>query len=149
MVSGPAVRGRLTRVSRSIRAALRCLGGNKEAQETSHRTLLLLCELLDLLGRVQDQLTLSDEKWVVDPSRLHNLNEVLRAFESTIEAIEMYFQPGGVNVRSFRKRLLESTFLPRLEQFKVMMMLTMQPESKYELVVHLHFDLFKTLTVLL
>lgn len=134
MAIGPAIRGRLTRVSRSIRAVLRCLGGTKESPEGSNRALLLLCELIDLLSRLQDQLTWAEEKWVVDPTRLHNLNEVLRSFESTIEAIDIYFQPGGVNARTFRKRLLENTFVPRLEQFKVMMILAMQPESRY--VVH-------------
>lgn len=140
MASGPAMRGRLTRVSGSIRAVLRCLGGNKESQEGSQRALLLLCELLDLLCRLQDQLTWAEEKWIVDPSRLHNLNEVLRSFESTVEAIEIYFQPGGISARLFRKRLLENTFVPRLEQFKVMMILAMQPESKYEQLVDLEHD---------
>ena len=129
MATGLAIRARLTRVSRTIRAVLRCLGGNKESSDNSPRALLLLCELLDLLCRLQDQLMCAEEKWIVDSSRLHSLNEVLRSFESTMEAIEMYFQPGGVSARSFRKRLLENTFVPRLEQFKVMMILAMQPES--------------------
>jgi hypothetical protein len=65
----------------------------------------------------------------MDPSRLLNLNEVLDSLESTIEAMDIYFQPGGVSARLFRKRLLENTFIPRLEQFKIMMILTMQPGS--------------------
>lgn len=92
--------------------------------------MLLLCEILDLLCRLQDQLNWAEEKWVVETSRLHNLNEILRSLESTMDSIEVYFQPGGVSGRSFRKRLMESTFVPRLEQFKVMMILAMQPESK-------------------
>ncbi|OGE58278.1 hypothetical protein PENARI_c001G12521 [Penicillium arizonense] len=130
MVDGPVIRGRLTRVSRSIRAVMRCLGGNRESQDGAQRAMLLLCELLDLLSRLQDQLNWVEDKWVVDPSRLRNLDEVLRSFESTIGSIEVYFQPGGITARSFRKRLLESTFIPRLEQFKVMMLLSMQPESR-------------------
>ncbi|KAJ5646441.1 hypothetical protein N7490_002813 [Penicillium lividum] len=133
MATGPAIRGRLTRLSRSIRAVLRCLGGTKESPENTQRALLLLCELLDLLCRIQDQLTWAEDKWVLDSARLHNLSEVLRSFESTVESIETYFQPGGVNARSFRKSLLENTFVPRLEQFKVMMILAMQPESKEKL----------------
>ena len=129
MVTGPAIRGRLTRLSRSLRAILRCLGGNKESQDISNRTLLLLCELQDLLCRVQDQLTWAEEKWIMDPSRLLNLNEVLSSFESTVEAMDICFQPGGISARLFRKRLLENTFIPRLEQFKLMMILTMQPGS--------------------
>lgn len=131
MASDSAIRGRLTRISRSIRVVLRCLGGVKESHEGCQRALLLLCELLDLLCRLQDQLTWAEEKWIVDSPRLRNLDEVLRSFESTIEAIEVYFQPGGVSARLYRKRLLDKTFIPRLEQFKVMIILSMQPESKY------------------
>lgn len=131
MATGPAVRGRLTRVSRCIRAVLRCLGGNRESQDISNRALLLLCELQDLLCRLQDQLTWAEEKWILDPSRLLGLNEVLNSLESTIEAMDIYFQPGGVSARLFRKRLLENTFIPRLEQFKIMMILTMQTGSEY------------------
>jgi hypothetical protein len=132
MASDLAIRGRLTRISRSIRVVLRCLGGNKESQEGSQRALLLLCELLDLLCRLQDQLRWAEEKWVLDASRLRNLDEVLRSFESTIDAIDIYFQPGGVSARLYRKRLLENVFIPRLEQFKVMIILATQPESEYE-----------------
>jgi len=131
MADGPTIRGRLARVAPSIRAVMRCLGGNRESQEGAQRALLLLCELLDMLSRLQDQLSWSEEKWVLDPSRLRNLDEVIRSFESTIGTIEFYFQPGGISARSFRKRLLEITFIPRLEHFKVMMILSMQPESRY------------------
>lgn len=130
MATGPAIRGRLIRVSRSIRTVLRFLGGGRDSPENTQRALILLCEVLDLLCRLQDQLTWAEEKWVVESSRLHNLNEILRSFESTMDSIETYFQPGGVSARSFRKRLLENTFVPRLEQFRVMMILAMQPESK-------------------
>jgi hypothetical protein len=135
MVDGHAIRGRLTRVARSLRAVMRCLGGNRESQDGAQRAMLLLCELLDLLSRLQDQLNWAEDKWVVDPSRLRNLDEVLRSFESTMGSIEVYFQPGGITARSFRKRLLENTFIPRLEQFKVVMLLSMQPESRYELLM--------------
>lgn len=132
MASHLAIRGRLTRVSRSIRLAVRCLGGIKESQEGSQRALLLLCELLDLLCRLQDQLTSAEEKWIMDVSRLRNLDEVLHSFESTVQSINVYFQPGGVSARLYRKRLLDDTFIPRLEQFKVILILSMQPESEYE-----------------
>jgi hypothetical protein len=131
MVDGPTLRGRLARVAPSIRAVMRCLGGNRESQDGAQKALLLLCELLDMLSRLQDQLSWSEEKWVLEPSRLLNLDEVIRSFESTIGTIEFYFQPGGISARSFRKRLLELTFIPRLEHFKVMMVLCMQPESRY------------------
>lgn len=130
MASGQAIRGLVTKVSRSIRAVLRCIGGNRESPEGSQRALLLLSELLDLLCRLQDQLTWAEEKWIVEPKRLLSLKEGLHCFESTVEAIEIYFQPGGVSARLFRKRLLEDTFMPRLEYFKAMMVLAMQPESK-------------------
>lgn len=133
MIDRPMIRGRLARVSQSIRSVMRCLGGNRESQDGAQRALLILCELLDMLGRIQDQLNWAEDKWVVDPSRLRNLDEVIRCFESTIESIETYFQPGGISARSLRKRLLENTFIPRLEHFKVMMVLIMQPESRYVL----------------
>jgi hypothetical protein len=133
MADRPMIRARLARVTRSIRAVMRCLGGNRESQESAQRAMLILCELLDMLCRLQDQLNWAEEKWVVEPSRLRNLDEVIRYFESTIGTIETYFQPGGISARSFRKRLLENTFVPRLEHFKVMMILIMQPESRYVL----------------
>ncbi|KAI2688995.1 hypothetical protein CBS147325_1993 [Penicillium roqueforti] len=126
----PVIRGRLARVSQSIRTVMRCLGGNKESQESAQRATLILCELLDMLCQLQDQLSWADEKWVVDPSRLHTLDELIRCFESTVGTIEMYFQPGGISTRSLRKRLLEVRFIPRLEHFKAMMILAMQPESR-------------------
>lgn len=133
MVDRSVIRVRLARVARSIRAVMRCLGGNRESQEGAQRAMLIMCELLDLLCRLQDQLNWAEDKWVVDPSRLRNLDEVARYFESTIVSIEIYFQPGGISARSLRKRLLENTFIPRLEHFKVMMILSMQPESRYVL----------------
>lgn len=132
MACDSAIKGRLTRISRSIRVVLRCLGAIKESQEGYQRVLLLLCELLDLICRLQDQLTWAEERWIVDALRLRNLDELLRSLESTIEAIDVYFQPGGVSSRLYRRRLLDNTFIPRLEQFKVMIILSMQPESKYE-----------------
>jgi hypothetical protein len=93
--------------------------------------LLLLCELQDLLCRLHDQLAWAEEKWILDASRLCNLDEVLRSFESTVETIDNYFQPGGVSARLYRKRLLDNTFIPRLEQFKVMIIVALQPESEY------------------
>ncbi|KAJ5430099.1 hypothetical protein N7491_007115 [Penicillium cf. griseofulvum] len=109
---------------------MRCIGGNKESQEGAQRATLILGELLDMLCQLQDQLSGAEEKWVVDPSRLHTLDEVIRCFESTIGTIEMYFQPGGISTRSLRKRLLEIRFIPRLEHFKAMMILAVQPESR-------------------
>lgn len=131
MAGGPAIRGRLTRISWSIRSVFRSLGGTKDPQDGHQRAHLLLCELHDFLCRLQDQLAGADEEWIMDPSRLQDLSEVLRSFESTVEAIEIYFQPGGVSARLCRKRLLEDTFIPRLEQFKMTMILAMQPHSKY------------------
>lgn len=129
MATAIAIRTRLTRVSRTIRAILRCLGGNKEPQDNSPRSCLLLCETFDLLSRLQEQLTWAEEKWVLEPTRLHNLNEVLRSFESTTETMEIYLQPGGVSARSFRRRLIDNTFISRLEHFKVMMILALQPDT--------------------
>lgn len=131
MIDRPMLRVGLARVARSIQVIMRCLGGNRESQDGAQRATMLLCELLDLLCRLQGQLNWAEEKWVMDSSRLHNLEEVIRCFESTVATIELYFQPGGISARTLRKRLLEDTFIPRLEHFKMMMILIMQPESRY------------------
>lgn len=133
MTDRPVIRGRLAQVAQSIRTVMRCLSGNKESQEGTQRAMLILCELHDMLCQIQDQLSWAEEKWIVNPSRLRVLDEVIRCFESTVGAIEMYFQPGGISTRSLRKRLLEIRFIPRLEHFKAMMILAMQPESRYVL----------------
>ncbi|KAJ9486986.1 hypothetical protein VN97_g6342 [Penicillium thymicola] len=130
MIDRPVIRGRLAQVAQSIRTVMRCLSGNKESQEGTQRAMLILCELHDMLCQIQDQLSWAEEKWIVDPSRLVALDEIIRCFESTVGAIEMYFQPGGISTRSLRKRLLEIRFIPRLEHFKAMMILAMQPESR-------------------
>ncbi|CAI7582045.1 unnamed protein product [Penicillium glandicola] len=130
MIDRAVIRGRLVRLAQSIRTVMRCLGGNKESQEGAQRATLILCELLDMLCQLQDQLSWAEEKWAVDSLGLRTLDEVIRYFESTVATIEMYFQPGGISTRSLRKRLLEIKFIPRLEHFKAMMILAMQPESR-------------------
>ncbi|KAJ5480659.1 hypothetical protein N7539_006553 [Penicillium diatomitis] len=129
MATGPVVRGHLTRISRTIRTLVRCIGGNRENIENNTRALLLLCELQDLCCRLQDQLIYAEDKWITDSARLLSLSEVLASLDSTVELLDRYFQPGGVTARLFRKRLLETTFVPRLEEFKTMLLLTMQPRS--------------------
>lgn len=131
MTGRSAVKVELNELSKSVRAVLRCLASNKESRESIQRALLLLCELQDLLCRLQDQLTCAEENWVVEPPSLFDLNEVLDSFESTLETIEISLQPGGVSARMFRKRLLEKTFIPRLEQFKAAMILASQLQVKY------------------
>ncbi|KAI9924577.1 hypothetical protein MW887_006850 [Aspergillus wentii] len=134
MVDVPAIRGRLAQAARSVRAAMNCLGGGvRDSQEYSTKALLVLSEILDLLSRIRDQVSWAEEKWIVEQSRLNGLNELLRCFESSVRAIEIYFQPGGVGVRSLRKGLLERTFLPRLEKFKVVFLVAMQPDSREKL----------------
>ncbi|KAL2215462.1 NACHT and ankyrin domain protein [Thermoascus aurantiacus ATCC 26904] len=129
MVDVAAIRESLAQTTQSTRVVIRCFGGGKDSQETSQRALSLLCDLLDLLYRVKDQLSWAEEKWIVEASRLNALHELLVWFDTTLRSIELYFQPGGIGVRYFRKYLLEQTFIPRLEQYKILLILSMQPDS--------------------
>lgn len=130
MVEVPAIRGRLTHAAQAVRAITRCVGGGKESQESSQRALLLLCEILDLLYQVREQLSWAEDKSVTAPARLNALDEILSCFESTVRTIEVHLQPGGVGSRTYRKGLLERTFLPRLEQYKTCFVVVLQPDSR-------------------
>ncbi|GES61464.1 NACHT and Ankyrin domain protein [Aspergillus terreus] len=130
MVEVSVLRGRLTQAARAVRAITRCSCGGRESQESSQKALLILSELLDLLYQVREQLGWAVEKWVTAPARLNALDEMLSCFESTVRTIEVTFQPGGVSSRTYRKGLLERTFLPRLEQYKTYFIVTLQPDSR-------------------
>lgn len=131
MVEIATLREALSQATQSTRIVMRCLSTRRDSQEASQRALTLLSDIQDLLYRVKDQISWGQEKWHVDPSRLDALAEVVAWLESTMKAIELYFQPGGVSVAYFRKHLLERTFLPHLEQFKILLLLAMQPDSEY------------------
>ncbi|THC95669.1 hypothetical protein EYZ11_004836 [Aspergillus tanneri] len=133
MVEISVIRERLTQAAQSIRAVTRSLGGARESQESTQKALLALSEVLDLVYQLREQISWMNEKWVVAPARLCSLDELLSAFESTIRVIEINFQPGGVSSRASRKGLLERTFLPRLEQYKMAFLVAMQPESRIRL----------------
>jgi hypothetical protein len=94
---------------------------------------MLLVDIQDFLFRLKDRITWGKEQWLVESRRLAALAEVLACFSSTMQSLELYFQPGGVGVAYYRKSLLERTFLPRLEQYKVMFLLSMQPDSRFVL----------------
>jgi hypothetical protein len=130
MVEIPDLRERLTRASQFTRIVMRCIGGGRDFPETSQKSLSLLCDLLDLLYRVKDQLSWADEKWIVHPARLDALGELLVLFQSTLRLIEIYLHPGGVGVPEHRRKILERIVIPRLEQYKVVFILSMQPESE-------------------
>lgn len=136
MVDGPKVYRILAHVIQATRIVIRCLASGRDSQESSQRTLLLLVDILDLLYRIKDQVndpwaTTTAEKpfFKKHETRHHGLHEILKWFDSAMRTIESYFQPGGVGVCYFRKHLLEKTFLPRLEQYKIAFLLWMQPES--------------------
>ncbi|PYI05719.1 NACHT and ankyrin domain protein [Aspergillus sclerotiicarbonarius CBS 121057] len=130
MVEVSEIRGDLVQVTQSTRIVMRCLSTGRDSQEISQKALTLLGDTLDLLYRIKEQISWAEEKWHVDPSRLAALAEMLSWLNSTMKSIELYFQPGGVSVTYFRKRLLERTFLPRLEQYKILLLLAMQPDSE-------------------
>jgi cob(I)alamin adenosyltransferase len=92
---------------------------------------MLLVDIQDSLFRLKDQISWGEETWLVEPARLAALAELLDCFESTMRSIELFFQAGGVGVSYYRKNLLERTFAPRLEQYKVLLLLSMQPESRF------------------
>lgn len=130
MVDVSALREILAHVAQSTRIILRCLSCGRDAQESSQTALSLLTDLLDILYRIRDQISWGEEKWPFHPKRLNSLHEVLKWFDSSMKTIELYFQPGGISVSHYRKHLLEESFLPRLEQYKTILLLAMQPDSK-------------------
>ncbi|GKZ69196.1 hypothetical protein AnigIFM50267_004383 [Aspergillus niger] len=130
MVEVSELRADLVQVTQSTRVVMRCLSTGRDSQETSQKALTLLADILDLLYRIKEQISWGEEKWHVDPSRLVALAEMLSWLNSSMQSIELYFQPGGVSVAYFRKHLLERTFLPRLEQYKILLLLAMQPDSE-------------------
>lgn len=130
MVDVSTLREILAQVAQSTRIVIRCLSTGRDSQESSQTALSLLTDLLDILYRIRDQISWAEEKWLVHPKRLNSLHELLQWFESSMKTIELYFQPGGVGVCYFRKHLLEKSFLPRLEQYKIIFLLAIQPDSR-------------------
>ncbi|PTU20864.1 hypothetical protein P175DRAFT_0546775 [Aspergillus ochraceoroseus IBT 24754] len=124
-----AVLGQLTQAAQSARAVRRCFNGGRDLQESSHRAIMLLVDVQEFLYFLKDSIISGEEKWLLETARMGALVEVLTSFASTMKSMELYFQPGGVGVTYYRKRLLERTFLPRLEQYKVILLLSMQPDS--------------------
>ncbi|GAT20223.1 NACHT and Ankyrin domain protein [Aspergillus luchuensis] len=112
MVDVHAVNCRLAQAAHSVRAAMRSLGGGRESQDSSHKAILAMSEIIDLLYQIREQLS-SDEKWTIAQARLNALEELLNSFEITIATMEINFQPGGVGSRVYRKGLLEQTFIQR------------------------------------
>ncbi|KAJ5436129.1 hypothetical protein N7445_007014 [Penicillium cf. griseofulvum] len=125
-----AVREILTQVSQSTRVAMRFLNTGRDLHDSSLRALSLLTDILDLLYRIKDEISCTDEKGFVAVGRLRALAELLGWFGLTMKSVELYFQPGGVSVFYFRKHLLEKTYISRLEQYKIMFLLSMQPDSE-------------------
>ncbi|KAJ5095894.1 hypothetical protein NUU61_005250 [Penicillium alfredii] len=132
MVDIATVRTSLSQVAQSTRVAMRCLNGGRDSHDASLRALSLLVDILDLLYRIKDEISWTEEQWFVAAGRLRALSELLGWFGLSMKSIELYFQPGGVGVFYFRKHLLEKTYVPRLEQYKIMFLLAMQPDSEYE-----------------
>ncbi|KAJ6152950.1 hypothetical protein N7497_007269 [Penicillium chrysogenum] len=125
-----AVREILAQVAQSTRVAMRFLNTGRDLHDSSLRALSLLTDILDLLYRIKDEISWTDQKGFVAVGRLRALAELLGWFGSSMKSVELYFQPGGVSVFYFRKHLLEKTYIPRLEQYKIMFLLSMQPDSE-------------------
>ena len=132
MIDVPTIRGGLLKAVRAIRAVTRSLGGGRETQDTfSQQAVLLLFDILDLLYHIQEQLSWSDEKWVTSQTRLNVLEQFVGSLNSTLDGLDVGFQTGGVGSRLHRKSLLERIFLDRLELYKSVFAVAMQPESPY------------------
>ncbi|KAL4963320.1 NACHT and Ankyrin domain protein [Aspergillus stella-maris] len=148
MLDVRTLRGHLTTATTSARVVVRCLNGGRDLQDSSQRAIILLVDTLDSLYRLRIQLCCGDESdieigessesngvgvgtggWLTDPGRMVALAETLECFCSTMKSMELYFQPGGVGVTFYRKKLLEQTFFGRLKRFKVLLLLFMQPVS--------------------
>lgn len=132
MVNVSAVRDSLIQVAQSTRVAMRCLNTGRDSHDASLRSLSLLTDILDLVFRLKDEISWAEEKWFVAAGRLRELSDLLSWFSLTMRSLEVYFQPGGVSPFYFRKHLLDKTYIPRLEQYKIMFLLAMQPDSEYD-----------------
>lgn len=130
MVNVSAVRESLVQAAQSTRVAMRCLNTGRDSHDASLRALSLLTDLLDLLYRIKDEICWAEEKWFVTVGRLRDLSEMLSWYGLSMRSIELYFQPGGVSPFYFRKHLLDKTYIPRLEQYKIIFLLSMQPDSE-------------------
>lgn len=130
MVNVSAVRESLVQAAQSTRVAMRCLNTGRDSHDASLRALSLLTDILDLLYRIKDEICWAEEKWFVAMGRLRDLSELLSWYGLSMRSIEQYFQPGGVSPFYFRKHLLDKTYIPRLEQYKIMFLLSMQPDSE-------------------
>jgi hypothetical protein len=130
MVNVSAVRESLAQVAQSTRVAMRFLNTGRDLHDSSLRALSLLTDILDLLYRIKDEISWAEQKWFVAVGRLRALAELLGWFGLSMKSVELYFQPGGVSVFYSRKHLLEKTYIPRMEQYKIMFLLSMQPDSE-------------------
>lgn len=130
MVNVSAVRASLTQAAQSTRVAMRCLNTGRDSHDASLRAISLLMDILDLLYRIKDEISWVEDKWFVAVGRLRALNELLSWFVLSMKSFELYFQPGGVSPFYFRKHLLDKAYIPRLEQYKIMFLVSMQPGSE-------------------
>ncbi|KAJ5759050.1 hypothetical protein N7520_006206 [Penicillium odoratum] len=130
MVNVSEVRDSLAQAAQFTRVAMRCLNTGRDSHDASIRSLSLLTDLLDLLYRIKDEISWAEQKWFVAVGRLRALDELLSWFRLSMKSLELYFQPGGVSPFYFRKHLLDKTYIPRLEQYKIMFLLSMQPDSE-------------------
>lgn len=130
MADVSAVRESLTQVVQSTHVAMRCLSAGRDPHDFLLRALSLVTDILELLYRIKDEISSAEKKWFVAVGRLSALGELLEWFVSSMKSIELYFQPGGVSVFYFRKHLLEKTYIPMLEQYKIMFLLFSQPDSE-------------------
>lgn len=128
MVDVVEVKEQLVQVCRYIRIVRRCVGGVRDTAETSEKAISLLCDLLELIYTIKDQLSGPNDGCRLDLSRLSILHELLILFEATLKLMEVYLHPGGVGVREFRTYLLERNMMPRLELYKVAFVLATQAD---------------------
>lgn len=132
MVIVPERRENLSSVSQLVRIVMRCLGNGKDFPQVPQKALFLLCDILDLLYRVKDLINWGEGNWILHPSRTSALDELLNLLDSTLKTIEIYLHPGGVGVREFRQYVLDRLVVPRLEQYKTILILATQPDSEYD-----------------
>ncbi|RAL11394.1 NACHT and Ankyrin domain protein [Aspergillus homomorphus CBS 101889] len=120
---------RLTQAVQSLRAAIRSLGGGRESQDSSQKGIMVMSEISDLIHQLKDHIIWAEEKWIVTQPRLHTLDDLLSSLNTTIASLEMSLQSGAVNSRTYKKGILDNTFIPRFEHYKVAFIVAMQPDS--------------------
>ena len=118
----------LARVAQFVHVVIRFLDDSKGIHISPQAVSSLLVDILELINRTKDRYSSGKKKPSISQPEYHALSEMLEWFQSTLRTIELYFQPGAMQY--FGQHLLEKTFLPQLQQYKILFILSTESESE-------------------